>query len=328
MASFKPTTTFVMPTHPQTHRASEQKLVVNRYMFPSAGYRKPKIAVLFMHAIGFTKEMWHPIMQRLLENFRDNSFDLEFVAYDMRNHGDSAIVNESVLDQHMDATDNALDALHVIDTCNLKRDAIALVGVALSYGGTSLVMAETIRPGTFNTMIPMDPILYPNFINPDFSPMADPSRKRRNHWECREAALHTFLSSRFCKNWDPEMMTIYIRDGLRRVPGTQSEVVLKCEPEQEYQTFMFDKHTFYNAYTGLAFMSTPVHFIFGQRSPVISREVGALMVSQHSSATGTIIPGAGHLIPMEKPDDVVRELLRAIQVDVIAQTRQFARAML
>ncbi|RUS32450.1 hypothetical protein BC938DRAFT_475344 [Jimgerdemannia flammicorona] len=53
---------------PSTHRASEQKIVVNRYADPNPSDR-PTIAVVFAHANGYSKEIWHPIMRQLRKIF-------------------------------------------------------------------------------------------------------------------------------------------------------------------------------------------------------------------------------------------------------------------
>lgn len=101
MSEIIPTATYIIPTHPSTYRSSEQKIVVNRYSDPKPTPGRAKIAVIFAHANGYHKEIWGPVLRRVKDMFRDaETYELEFWSLDCRNQGDSAIVNEKVLDDY------------------------------------------------------------------------------------------------------------------------------------------------------------------------------------------------------------------------------------
>ncbi|RUP50663.1 Alpha/beta hydrolase family-domain-containing protein [Jimgerdemannia flammicorona] len=323
MSTIIPTSTYVIPVSPETHRSTEQKLVVNRYVDPAAKGNST-ICFLFCHANGYHKELWHPIMRRLRDNSRDKDrYDLELWAFDCRNQGDSAIVNEDVLDDYFSWNDYARDALQVVDACNVKLGAVALVGVGHSFGGTALVLAESLRPGTFTSLVSVDPVLFPDFMRPYFprmNPLAAASKKRRQLWASHDAALASFLQKPFYQRWDPEMVAIYARDGLRRVPSSLTEeVTLKCTRDQEQVTFTYDQDSFYDAFNALPSLAAPVWFMFADKSEVITPQMGELIASRPPVASAVFLRDTGHLVPMEKPDEVVRVIERAVRTDVVGR---------
>jgi hypothetical protein len=74
------------------------KIATDLHVFPSVEKADKKIAFLFSHSNGFNKESLHPLMRRLKDHIRSlkefDRTDVHIVAWDARNHGDSARVNE------------------------------------------------------------------------------------------------------------------------------------------------------------------------------------------------------------------------------------------
>lgn len=97
----KPTSTHIIPVHPSTDGWEKQKLVVDRHEFPVKSANR-KIAFLFSHSNGFHKESFHPLMKRFIDQIRSKSeydqTDITFVAWDARNHGDSARLNDGTFE--------------------------------------------------------------------------------------------------------------------------------------------------------------------------------------------------------------------------------------
>ncbi|RUS13700.1 hypothetical protein BC937DRAFT_94905, partial [Endogone sp. FLAS-F59071] len=166
-------------------------------------------------------------------------------------------------------TDYALDVLQVIDHFDLKRSATHLVGVGHSLGACAVVVAEQKRPGTFMALVANDPVIttpavWRGIEEQKKFPLAVASLKRRDRWptrcmrlttstinscislrQHREVARELFFKNKFYQTWDPEMLNIYVNDGLRLVPdsATGKEVMLKCLKVQEYATFTCDQKT-------------------------------------------------------------------------------------
>ena len=88
----------VIPVHQATHGYKVQKLAVEKHVFPAPKTATQKYAFLWSHSNGFNKETLHPLMRHFLNHLRSQShfdtIDIEFVAWEARNHGDSARLNE------------------------------------------------------------------------------------------------------------------------------------------------------------------------------------------------------------------------------------------
>lgn len=99
MSRLVPTSTTTIPVSQATEGYDVAKLVVEKHEFPAPQQpAREKIAFLWSHANGFNKEVMHPLMRRFLTQLRKleqyNHTDVHFIAWDARNHGDSARLNE------------------------------------------------------------------------------------------------------------------------------------------------------------------------------------------------------------------------------------------
>lgn len=143
-----------------------------------------------------------------------------------------------------------------------------IVGVGHSMGGCHLVNLSLMHPRLFTTLILMDPVIQrlPNRQG-NFGP-AKASTSRRDRWPSRQAAEASFKRSKFYQAWDPRVLNLWIKHGLRDLPtylhceatpasgtlptpnadpssatvppekGTETEVTLTTTKHQEVFTFM------------------------------------------------------------------------------------------
>jgi pimeloyl-ACP methyl ester carboxylesterase len=121
------------------------------------------------------------------------------------------------------------------------------------------------------------------------------SRKRRNRWPSREAALEHFRHKKAFANWDPQVLSDYITHGTHDEDG---ERVLGFDRDIEtaiYNTLpdnldrQFAKHP----------LRCPAAFIGGLQSEEL-RQVGLAMTKRVTQGRMTLLDGS-HLFPMEKP---------------------------
>jgi hypothetical protein len=98
MAYLQPTETRIIGCHRATVGYDTMKLVADLHVFPSVNKADKKIAFLFSHSNGFHKESCHALMKRLRDQLRSlreyDATDIHMIAWDARNHGDSARINE------------------------------------------------------------------------------------------------------------------------------------------------------------------------------------------------------------------------------------------
>jgi hypothetical protein len=97
-----PTESTTISVHPGTLGYETQKLAVDKHCFKAPQQpSKQKLALVFSHSNGFNKETLHPLIRQVVKGMhqqdRYQQTDLCVFAWDARNHGDSARLNEGTL---------------------------------------------------------------------------------------------------------------------------------------------------------------------------------------------------------------------------------------
>lgn len=93
-----------------------------------------------------------------------------------------------------------------------------IIGVGHSMGGAHLVNLSLIHPRLFTTLILMDPVIQRlHSQNGNYGP-AKASTLRRDKWPSRQAALASYKRSKFYQAWDPRVLDLWVRYGLRDLP--------------------------------------------------------------------------------------------------------------
>ncbi|CAG8495053.1 13228_t:CDS:2 [Cetraspora pellucida] len=256
-----------------------------------------KISLVFAHATGFHKELWNPIIKKLhKQRYRWNGGDIWTL--DCSNHGDSALLNHDVLPNSFSWLDFSRDILQLIDEAKIQKP---IIGIGHSFGGTSMLMAETIRPGTFASIIAIEPIIHP-ILSKEFKLNSTAVKKRRDRWPDRETAHAGFSMNPFFQSWDPEMLNLYVQYGLYELPS--GEVALKCPKTQEYYTFFHESVIQFSSFYQLPKIQCPTLFVVGTKSTYDFKDLALLKASQ-CRYSEIISMDAGHLVPMEKPAQIV-----------------------
>ncbi|RIB10818.1 Alpha/beta hydrolase family-domain-containing protein [Gigaspora rosea] len=254
-----------------------------------------KISLVFAHATGFHKELWNPIIKLLHERrHRWNGGDMW--ALDCSNHGNSAILNQDILPDKFVWTDYTRDILQLIDKAKIQKP---IIGIGHSLGGTCILMAEIIRPGTFDSILVIEPGLKPTTLEL-FEFKSTTITNRRDRWPNREAAHANFSKSKFFQSWDPEMLNLYVQYGLYELPS--GEVTLKCPKTQEFCTF-FDINERYSTFHQMSKIQCPILFVVGNHSNFDYQDLALHKMSQ-CQRSELISIDASHLVPMEKPIQV------------------------
>jgi pimeloyl-ACP methyl ester carboxylesterase len=127
------------------------------------------------------------------------------------------------------------------------------VGIGHSMGGNNLTNLALMHPRLFESLILIDPVMAP-FISPrgNVSP-AHSSASRRDRWPSRQVALQSFKRSKFYQAWDPRVLDLWVKYGLRELPtklyphavaptlpydSAGREVTLTTTKHQEVFTFL------------------------------------------------------------------------------------------
>lgn len=280
-----------------------------RIAYAAAGSAGP--LVVFVHATGFCKEVCGPV----IADTRALGVEFRAVAIDQRAHGDSGTPAAP-----FDWWDSGRDILDVVAASaragiEMTQDAPSggeaspIIGVGHSSGGAALVLAELLRPGTFATLVLVEPIIFPPPYRrfPDH-PMVKTARRRRPGFTSRAAAFGTYMSKRAFRGWEERVMWAYVNGGFR---DDGDRVVLKCAPESEAE--FFAAAGTHGAWDRLGEVETPTVVIAGERSATHGEAFLAELTARFANAHYVIERDASHFIWMERPGVIARHVAAAIE---------------
>ncbi|KAL7810165.1 alpha/beta-hydrolase [Trichoderma gracile] len=190
--------------------------------------RKGDITIIGAHANGFPKEIYEPLYEDLLQELQKQGLRLRsIIIADAAHQGQSGILNEANLGNDPSWLDYARDILHLINTLRPPRPLIAM---GHSFGANALANVALTHPRLFAGMVMLDPVIarfasvkedLPSSPETYASP-ASLSAVRRDTWPSREAAAAAFRSKAFYQSWDPRVLDLFIRYGLRDISPSSS----------------------------------------------------------------------------------------------------------
>ena len=234
---------------------------------------------LFVHATGFSKESWHPVVGAMATT------PFSWLSMDLRGHGDSG---RGEFPYAWDLLGG--DVLGVLD------GRTGLVGVGHSCGGVALVRAEASRPGTFRRLLLIEPIIFPTPAQRLDGPMSAVARRRRSVFDSREVAHERFSSGPFA-DWTEQALDAYLDGAFVK---TAQGYELKCPPDVEADYYAEGSN--HDTWDLAGSLDIPVTIVAGEHSNTHQDPYLDSLVSRFTQPDLIVIPGVGHLIPMEDPE--------------------------
>ena len=259
------------------------------------------VLLLLGHANGFCKEIWRPVVSSL----RDRGVRAPALAWDVRGHG-----RAPSLELPASWWTLGRDLVDLIGgLAGAGRLPESVVGVGHSLGGTVMVMAELLRPGTFTGLVLIEPALIPPpFVrNPEMS-LAQGAARRRPVFGSRDELIESYLAKPLFQRWHPEAFRAYVDHGFREVP---EGLALRCAREVEAEVFATGAES--GVFARLDELTTPVRLVITDHSGEPFGRAMALLPEAIPYATTTYMAGQGHLVPMERPDLVASETADALK---------------
>ncbi|RKP13200.1 Alpha/Beta hydrolase protein [Piptocephalis cylindrospora] len=269
--------------------------------------------LLFAHGLGSCKEMWCPILIRMAKlGFRGTC-----ITYDIRTHGESAIINAEAVKQcqyKFRCSDNTADVSAVIRGWNVRKP---LIGVGHSIGGCSILMNEVERPYTFRAIIGFEIVSWCESVahmkaDELQTIMTLKTSRKRGQWASREEAADFMRKNQHYMHWDPEALHNFLQYAVHDSPGGKG-VALKCPPEIEADGFRGNDITSELA-ENLYRIRVPVFYVCSPKSPLIPKVMVEENVRRTKGSQRLFVPGTGHSIPYEKLDMTAWEIVRTARL--------------
>lgn len=245
--------------------------------------------ILFVHATGFCKETWDPVIAEM---------DMQppsWISIDLRGHGDSAA---GPAPNHWDLLGE--DIVNVLDGHD------DMVGVGHSVGGTAVARAAVSDPTLFRRLVLIEPIVFPTMGERIDGPMSAVARRRRRVFESRDAAKSRFRTGPFAA-WTPAALDAYLDGGFRQ---TDAGFELKCDPEVEADFFMEGSN--HDTWDILGGIDIPVTILAADGSSTHREPYLSALVARFKDAELIVLKDATHFMPMEDPDRVAAIIDRAM----------------
>ncbi len=248
--------------------------------------------VFLAHATGFCKEVWDPVVAEL----RNADWEGSVTAWDAPGHGGS--LPGTVPFDWWDTARVAIDVVHDTESAGPR------LGVGHSMGGASLVMAELLVPGTMQALILIEPIMFPPpFQRVEENPLAVGAKRRRASFASPREALANFSSKAAFAMWDDRALRGYVDGGLIDRGG---RFWLACDPQVEADAYRAG--TAHGTYERLSEIRCPVLILAGGSSETHPEAFVAHLSDLLPGGRYQVIPGAGHFLPMERPDLIARQI--------------------
>ena len=256
--------------------------------------------ILLAHATGFHARVWDRVVALLP--------DRHVISVDQRGHGRS-------------------EKVEIRDWAAMGRDLAALadhiglqgaIGVGHSMGGHALTDAAAQRPGAFQRLVLIDPVIAaPDEYGGTGWKLPEgaqhPTAKRKNHFASPDEMFERFRERHPFSLFEPEVLRDYCRYGL--LPGEDGEgFVLACPPAVEASVYMTSR-THPGIHDAVRTVEIPVVVLRARgaehRESVMDFTTSPTwpgLADAFPNGSDVYLPELTHFIPMQDPKRVAETI--------------------
>jgi pimeloyl-ACP methyl ester carboxylesterase len=262
------------------------------------------VRLFISHGNGFAINGYLPYWQHFLGRF-------DLVIFDFRNHGE----NTPVTPANHTYAQLSRDLERVYQDATKTLGARKSVGIFHSMAGRT-AMKHALEIGfRWDALILFDPPNVPPPGHPAYAAMeafearlTDFARNRRRHFASVDELAGEFAKSRVGQAWAPGVHELMARSVLRTNPDGDG-FVLVCDPANE--AGIYAEAMQMNLWPRASDFRGPVKLIGAdpdlKGGPPTGRANQAL--GTENGYDYTFVPGTGHLLQVEKPDECARQTL-------------------
>ncbi len=260
------------------------------------------VDVIFSHANGFNALTYRSILAPLAASLR-------LLVIDQRGHGASTLpARPEGRTSWYDLRD---DLAALLD--QLNGPPVVLAGH--SMGGAASIMAAALRPDRVRSLVLFDPVVlslpqslaalapWTDMARYAAQPLAARALTRRAVFPSAPDAMSAYRGRGAFRGWPDTVLADYIAGGFRLRDDGQVE--LACAPAWEASNFS----AMANNIWGLAGrVRAPMRIYRAETGSTCRIGSGRLFLRANRRSTLTVVEGASHFLPMERPD-LVRETI-------------------
>lgn len=244
--------------------------------------------IVIVHATGFLAEVYRPIAEALRSIGH-------VVSYDQAGHGDSDRLEPNQVSWFRTADE--------LESFLVEMELKEVRAFGHSAGGTAIAAVASRRPDLISRAMLVEPVII-DPADPRERPndLYERTLKRKPSFDSLEAMYANFAAKPPYSEWRPDVLRYYCEYGTRE--DADGRRILKCSPETEARLYQTARD--FDGLSRLLAVELPMLIVFGGKSDSPGIGFGEQINDGTSKRRTLTILDGGHLLPMEKPDEVAR----------------------
>ncbi len=189
-----------------------------------------------------------------------------------------------------------------------------IFGVGHSIGGVLTMWAAVRRPDLFRAVVLIDPVILPPVTLALLrlmravglegrQPLVHGALRRRRTWPDRQACFEHYREKAFFSRWSDDSLWAYVEAGTR--PTADGQVELTYPPEWEAHIFATSPVDVWQAIPEL---EVPTLVSRGRETNTFRAASHRRFARRTPQTRFSVIPEAGHLVPMERPEETAEAI--------------------
>ena len=187
-----------------------------------------------------------------------------------------------------------------------------------SMGGVATIIAAVKRPELFSHVVLIDPVLFinkftffnkftPIWLKKKIIPIAKIALRRKDKWRSKKAAYDLLRSKKIFRLIPDHIFSEFIDGSIKENKNGSAELIYsKYWEAQVYCTPL-------NVWNHLAKLSQPTLAIKATGTDLLYPPVWKKWQNVQPSAQFEIIENASHLVPLERPDEIIKLIKRFVK---------------
>ena len=260
---------------------------------------------VFLHGNGFAAGVYLPMLRLLAPH-------MDLLMFDIPGHGKSDATNPFV---GWNATSELL--FEAVQRSGLIKQQ-PVYGLGHSLGGAFSLLAAHAHPGTYHSLVLLDPILFPRkllafmWVVSKFGltsrvhPHVASTLRRRRQWPDKEAAFSYFHGRKIYRDWTDEAVQSYVDYAIE--DDREGGVTLCCAPEMESRYFSSLPKGMWSA---LENVESETRIVMGESSYPFSLKAAQTAQGKNKMISCHQVSGS-HCFMQEYPQQAADQVLLAL----------------